>query len=407
MTDHKEPMFVDTEVDLIVTIQTLWGKKWSILGTILLAGLIAFLISSFLLPKRYKASAYITFTDPGLRTELESSIQFRTVELETQGLIDLAESDALLTQTFTELGISDPALQSAFDFSAFMDWRGQLRLRVTSLNPTLAADAANTWARLVSGRFNNIYGTGEETLQSLEVEVAKAKKNWSESQLALETYLPESKLNAAQVQLAAARTSLAAYLHEIDTNQLLISDIQTLQTQIDSMGAADSLSTGLTLSLINLQQRAAVRHDELPLQIQVDQTLKTDLSPDEASNILQNFWTTLESQNQQLAGDIVELESEISDLAVFLETENFKVDELTQQRNLARKIYIDLSTLLEETRINISQDIGVFMVGIEAIEPSKPSGPNAVLNAVLAGLIGGMLIAGGILLQDWWRVGKS
>ena len=135
----------------------------------------------------------------------------------------------------------------------------------------------------------------------------------------------------------------------------MISDAQTLEAQLESMDSGESLDTGITLSLITLQQRAASQNEESALQIQVDQILRVDLSKDEVIEILRNLSAALEGQNLQLEGEISLLENKISNLALSVERESFQIEQLSQERDLARKIYLDLSTLVEQTRVNISQ----------------------------------------------------
>ena len=402
MTENRETQYTEEIIDLRELILTLWAKKWVILGAAILAGLAAFVVSKFLVQERYQASAYLTITDPNLRAELETSILTSPVEFETSGLSDLAESAELQQLAFNALGVIDPVEQRAYEFSASMPGEDQLELMATARGPDLAAEAANAWASVVLNRLNGLYGTEEEALNSLEMEVSRAGENWSASQLALETYLPESRLDSLSLQFSAARSKLAKYLKEIDCNQLLISDVQALQQQIGIYSDTEFLSTGTALSLISLQQRAVAVQDVTPLQIQIDQSWQADLTAAEAGVILVQLIEALESQDEKLSEEVHLLEDEISSLVLSQEKEQYQIDLLTQERDLARQAYIALSSQLEETRITLAQEERPVRIGAEAVEPMKPSSPNTLLNSVLAAMIGAMLVVGGVLIRKWW-----
>lgn len=402
MTEKIERFYVEEVIDLRELIQALWRKKWLIVGVTFLTGVATLLISSFLVQKSYQSAAYVTITEPRLITELEPSIQTNPVIFETSGLSELAESAELQELTLLELGVIDFQQQQTYEFTASLQGEGQLRLRVTAEDPTLAADAANTWADVVIMRINQLYGIDEESLLTLELEVSMAKANWEAAQLTLEKHLPESRLDSLELQLSASRSMMSKSLKEIDCNQLLISDIQALQTQIESQNPADILSTGTSVSMITLQQRAATIQQETSVHLQIDQNWQVDLTVAEAVVILQQFIDALVSQNQELGEDLISLENEISELVLSLEKEQYRVDQLSQERDLARQTYTALSSQLEETRITMAQEDRPAKLGANAVEPMVPSGPRILLITALAAMIGAMLAVGVVLFRNWW-----
>lgn len=404
MTENTEKSPFEEIIDLRELILALWAQKWVIVITVILTGLAAFLVSKFLIQESYQASAYLTFTNPALRAELETSIQTNPVDLETSGLPELAESQELKKLTFDELSLQENEHHPAIKFSASMQGEAQLKLGVTGEDPSLVAEAANAWARVVSTRYNDLFGKDEKSIEILEQDTSQAKANWAASQLALENYLPESRLNSLGLQLSAARSMMAKYLQETDNNQLLISDAQTLQIQIENTTLADTLSTGTILSLITLQQRAAAFQGDPGLEIQIDPSWKADLTSSEALAILQGFVDALEDQNEELVAEIAALEDDISDLDLSMEKEQYQIDQLTQERDLARKTYTALSSQLEETRITITQEERPARIGSVAVEPNEPSKPSIVLYTLLAAMAGGILAMCGVLIADWWSM---
>jgi len=402
MTETKDTHFSEEVIDLRELIRTLWAKKWLILGVTFIAGLAAFLVSSFLVPERYQAAAFITITEPNLRAELETSIQTEPVPLETSGLVELAESAELQALTFSALGVTDYEQQRSYEFSAVMPGEGQLRLGVTTEDPVLAAEAANAWAGVVSERLNELYGTSQETLTILESETAQAKIAWAEAQEALETYLPESQAESLGVELSEQKETLARYLDQVEGNQMLISYADALLSQLVLENDGGDLATGTSLSIIALQQRAAGEISGTQFQIQGDQIMGVDYAADKGRETLLGLIAALQEQNLDFEMEIELIQEGLGEISSRLESERFKVDQLSQERDLARQAYTALSSQLEETRITWAQEDRLVRIGAGAVEPQEPRGPNSLLNTALAVLIGGMLAIGGILLNDWW-----
>ena len=86
--------------------------KWIVIGISLLFALLAFVISAFVLPPRYKASALIGVTNPSVEVNLEPTINelyplddFRQLIETTKGLPSLAESDDVLLTVCEEMDL--------------------------------------------------------------------------------------------------------------------------------------------------------------------------------------------------------------------------------------------------------------------------------------------------------------
>ena len=387
-----EQEFTGEVIDLRELILTLWHRKWLILGATLLAGLVAFLVSSYLVPEKFQSSAIITITD-----------RSTWASLEVKSLPQLAESEELRALTFKAMGITDREAERPFAFSADMDVRSQLVLEVTAKDPHLAAEAANTWAEVVLERMKTLYGSSEDNLNSLEEEISPAWARYTAAQQELENFLSESHLDAYPSQLSAAQFALTETLLEIERNQLLISDIQTLAAQIESMDPAEVLNPGIAISLINLQGRAAGLQEIQPLQNLGEYS---SLGLDDAAAFLQQFGAALESQNQQLASEVTVLEGQISDLSHSMEKERNQEEQLRIDRNLALGAYEALATDLEEGKILLAQEESSLKISAKALPPKDPLSPNVLANTGFAGVSAALLVILGTFFQDWW-VGRN
>jgi uncharacterized protein involved in exopolysaccharide biosynthesis len=386
-----ETTFTGEVIDLKELILTLWRKKWLIVGFSLLFGLLAFLISSYLIPKKFQASAVITITERNT-----------WVSMEVKGLPQLAASDQLLDQIYEEFGKTDLEGELLSDLTADAVVRSQLILRVTAEEPDLAAEAANRWAELVVDKLNALYGTSESSLKSLEEQVTKAETDWSSAQVALEEYLSESQQDLYTAQLSAAQAALVDILSEIERNQLLISDVAAIEAQLEGLDPTEPLNTGIALSLIILQGRAATGPGELISTTLQDHALPADLSIAEAVLALNQFRTALEDQNQWLSGEKASLEEDISRLAVSYEEEENKIEKLKVERNLAQTNYNALARDLDKGEALQVEEASYIVVSSSALPPRDPISPNVIANTGFAGVSAALLIMVGILFYEWW-----
>ncbi len=88
MAENKpqDPYYYGDVIDLRELIRTLLKHKWIITTATLLAALVAFLVSIFLLSPRYQASAYVTLTEPVVQMDLDTGIQVSPVMPDTEAL---------------------------------------------------------------------------------------------------------------------------------------------------------------------------------------------------------------------------------------------------------------------------------------------------------------------------------
>jgi len=391
MNENRKSEQTEETINFKELILSLWDGKWFVLGAAIIFGLIAFIISSYLVPVRYRASAVVTVT-----------VRSTWHELVEKGISQMSRSDQVLDVVYAELGINELEEQRNLEFVAFMEYWGQLELEVKSDDPGLAARAANTWAELVYKRIYDVFGVSEEFLDRIEGEVAQAETNWIAAKNELNEYLSESHLETYPLDLATAKSTMIAYREVIDRNLLIISDVMTLEGRIEEVTPSENLSSWIVLNLINLLGRAGALNEELNLQIQDDHPLNLELSPPEALLILQKFRAALESQNQQLREETAALEDTISNLSSSLEIEQNQVDDLTLKLDLARMTYAELADQLNVFMINKNQVDQSVRVSTRALPPTEASNPNSLATAGFAGGSGALLTMLGLLIFGWW-----
>lgn len=403
-------------VDLRAMLETLLRWAWLIVLAGLLAALAAYLTSTFMLSPQYHSTALVAITEPGLIAELEPSIQVAMQMPDTQALAELAQSEDLLLQVYQASEVSE-LLEADATFGGFrnrfeaaLQGSNQLRLTVTDSDPNRAARIANVWADCTADRLNELFGATEGNYERLKQQAEIARQNWDASQNVLEQFLPQSEVDVLHAQLEQAKSNLSTYLAQMDRNTLLIADVRSLDDRLEALDQNAVIPAGEAFSLIVFHQRASGVLEEGQLQntqIQLSgpDVLGDDYTVRQARAGLDELARSLQAQNEVFEALLSGLKAEIKTLNVQLEEESHQLEQLRQQRDLARSAYHALAGQLEETRITLAQGGQTAKVAASAWAPENPSGPNTKMNTALAGVVGLMLAVGAVFVVEWWREG--
>jgi uncharacterized protein involved in exopolysaccharide biosynthesis len=380
------------------------AHKWFIVGAALLAAIAAFIVSAFILSPQYQATSYVTITEPIIRAELDPAIQVSPSFPDTRALAELAEADAIVDQVAQELNLGvyfeeeDPELEAA------LQGQNQLRLRVTAADAGLAADIANAWAAIVVQRLNNLYGTGDQAIITLEGEVNRAREQWGDAQAKLEAYLPQSRVETLEVRLSDQKNALVRYLNKIENNQLLMDDIRALNSQLERYATDEKISIGNVLSIIAIQQRSVGGISGTQFQFQGSDVFGDTYTAAKVIQDLEVLHAALQKQNEFLQVEIEEIETRIGKLTVDLEVESHQLEQLTQERDLARSAYVALSNQLEETQIKINQQERSAKIVAEALVPQKVNKPRKIMITGFAFITALIASIGAVMVIDWWNI---
>lgn len=395
------PIVYEDVIDLRAIIQTLWDRKWIIFGVALGITLIFALGYYFLFPSTYQADAYVSITEPAVRAELESSIIVSPIQPDTNALVKLAESDDIQQQVFDLMNIGVDE-QSKIELKSALQGWSQIHLQGKAQDPQLVADLTNTWAEVIVSRFNELYGSGEQTITVLEAEVEKSREVWEKTQSDLEAYLPQSQMDSVEIQLEEQKNSLAQYLFKLTHNQILISDCEKLKAQWISLNPGAELSTGNVLSMIALQQRASGGISGTQFQIEGAGIYGEGYTVEQGLRDLDNLIVATTGQIDDNYVDINQVQEKIRVLRTTYEEEKYAVDKLTQDRDLARSAFTALTNQLEETQITYAQEELAVRLGASAVAPPEPSSLSTLVVTVLTFSLGILLTSVVVLAISWW-----
>lgn len=403
MSERHGTNYYEKIIDVRELVNLQLRFKWYTIATTLLAAVAVFAISSFLITPQYQTSAFVAIIEPSINAELDPRVQVSPSIPDASSLSGLAEADEIIDEVIRELGYEDTYKGNIPDVEAALQGNSQLRLKVTTEDPVRSKEIANRWAEVLVSRLNDIFGTGELRLEEIEAEVNKARESWISAQGALESYLPQSRVDVLEVQLSEEKRRLNQYLNHIDANNRLIMDAQAFEARLAEKGPTNEITLGDTLSLIALQQRSSGGVQGTQLQLSSEQITDGRFTVSSALDIIDVLVRSVENQNEKLSENVNESENAIVKLTVELESEKHKLERLIQERDLARSSYQALASQLEETRITQSQDGKTAQIAAKALAPRRPSGPNTLINTAIAAVVGFLFSVSVVFIYDWYK----
>ena len=405
----QDPYYYEDVIDLRELIKTLLKCKWIIVSVTLLAAVVAFLTSKFIISPQYEVATRVGIRQPSFVLNLEPNINNpspleddRQLTEITKGLPQLAETADVWLSVCEEMnliclreGNQKPELEAALVGTS------QLILTVTSSNPEILTEFANLWAEEVIKRWDMIYDIEKIQISQLEEEVARASDIWDSAQNALEDYLPESQINVVEVQLNQAKQILANYLSEIEGNESIIRDADSLDTRLGKQDQSSKLLIGDALSLVGLLQRSTGGVSGTQFQVTGTDIYGQEYTISEARKTLADLVSALDDQNNQLEMKFVDLEVMIAQLTLGKEAEQSRITRLEEERDRALNNYHVLARYLDETLIAAgAENQAIYSISKAGVPLEGES--NTLKNTALASLVGLMISVGGVFVYSWW-----
>ncbi|HEY5573936.1 MAG TPA: Wzz/FepE/Etk N-terminal domain-containing protein, partial [Anaerolineales bacterium] len=350
-------------IDLGRYVEVLFRQWQLILGAVLVCAVAAAFVT-LRQPKTYQARALVVSTKLASSVSFETaittlsedenptSIRFVDPKARLQSYVLLVKNPAIAEVVLEELGERIPA-DSRDVVSLLSMVQGEvadnsdtLEILVTSADPVLAADIANTWAQAYVDRINAIYSDSgaQGVYESVVEQLDDARAEYAQSQAELESILEENR--AAQyerlidenISLISAITEtrtlavgtvisntmisqlavfnqqvggLAVQLSEVysDTRKVdrQLLDARNMRDQVRNGGPGAAASNALALMLLKSQVFAGGEG----AQNMIVQTVPADLSPQEMVADLDSLIAALEERQAELASRIEALSARL------------------------------------------------------------------------------------------------
>jgi uncharacterized protein involved in exopolysaccharide biosynthesis len=420
---------VEDEIDLRVYINVLFRYKWVILALTLVAGAIAFVVSS-LLPPMYQATAVVVITRPLYQFQFSPAIQNLpenvSAQLTGKAGLDLASSDTMLQELFGAIGNDFPPQERSL-----VALKGMLRaapggdpsivkLTVSNHDPQRVARIANAWVGLYIRQVNDLYGQSAEQQKFFEGQLAQAQSDLDKADQALVDFQKRNDAAILQAQLFAKQNALSNYLIMNESLNLLLQNVHSLQEQLARQPADAPSTLGNDLSTLMLQINAFNAQSSIqntgaipgarqsdsqstantepqitvlnapsgtPIQLQLPATGSlSNKTTGQQAVYLADLAKTIEARQVEAKKQSDALPAEIMALQGQLQEINTENAQLKRQRDLAQSVYTTLAQKVGETRIAAQETSGRVRLASSAAVPERPLGGRLKNTAIAAAL---------------------
>lgn len=400
----------EIEIDLRKTILTIAsGWKW-IVGTALVAGVIA-LVVSLLLPTKFEAQAIVAVTNPQYIANFDPRYQTVDPTLTTnKNFLDLANSDEIIQQVIKKWNDPEKDKIRLDDFrnSVAKASNGSdtsiITLTVNTTDAIESANLANYWADLFTKRANDVYGGDDPTqLVFFTTQLDASSKALDAASQSLADF---QKRNIT-VPLTNQLNSLLNSQNEVLQKQRVIrqsqEDARSQLAQISSLPQDSKLNPANQLNWTILSAKFYAASSSV--QIQIPSTLSGDnITVADQMKLIQGWISALDAQYQSSQDSLKGIEDQITSLQGQIQALDNEQKRLTQARDLASETYVTLSHKTVEVQISQKQQIGNIRIAALAVVPNSPVSKQVARNVIFAVLIMFFISIVGLLIKGIWNV---
>jgi len=334
-------------------------RNWILIATVI-AFVIAWIVSSFFLPKRYRGEAIIFMTPAGLSDGMDPS----------KIVLNLASMDEIIPLIKGDKIVSELNIDS--DENILLEYRkksgSSVILDVTANDPQRVVEIANLWAEKILADLQGRYGVATVFAEIEEV-LQDNSQIYGEIELSFPVSLLDWHEAILEANLEQARRSLVLDLSKIDHFEALWDDIQSFDQQLEQ-NADNIISEEQRIILETLLQ-----HVFLGLEMNQGIYIFQD-APIEGESI------------EQTRASLRELELIVQEAIMAAE---YRV--VIHQATIV-KLAIQIDAINGGHVVQITQ---------KAQLPKKPEGLSPWINASLASFLTLMLSGLVAVFLGWWR----
>lgn len=406
-----EEMNYDDEIDLREIVQTLWNARVLIVGVVVGVTLTAFVVTSWLLPRKYQASAYLLLSKPVFAGTFDlnafnplPALTDLTAEASRPDVLNQVLLDPAVAESFGKEKIS--ANEFAGSQSATALGVDRISLQVTDSDPQRVTLLANKWAEKVAQDLNKKYRF-DATVRTIHSRYEQKQQAYQQAQTALEEALSGSQTVALNAQYNQKLADLNNTLAVISRDEAALSELSAFETQLDA-GAAAPLFQGEAIAL-SLPGSQSPAKDSANYLLQINGAAYANLTLSGARLVVSQKRAALENRIAQSQREQLLLAQELPKLQQKVENARSKLTELTTVRDIAKA---ELANLLPQEygirSIEQTMDLSaldIVQVSATATPPGAPVPGNVLKNTALSGMAGLMLVVMWVLLQNWWQTG--
>jgi uncharacterized protein involved in exopolysaccharide biosynthesis len=402
----------DDEIDLRAIFGTIWKARIVILVLAISAALITYVVSAWILPRRYQAIAYVIVNRPAVQFGTDSGLTFVSALPDIKALPELVRTNAILRQVAADsrvaplLAADDSKLADKTQVSVI--GTTQLRFQVVDTDAKRAAILANVWAEKAAEWTDVNYGLGA-LAADLDAQITQSQQDYAEAQSALEAYLATDSTPILSNRLIAQTEIFTCMEKQVIAANTLNQRLSGLKEMLVESDDIIPLSDALLLTSIRNDIDTLKTCGSTDVIFQSPSTTSfTDISSTEGLAILASLSESLQQRIANIEQEKSTLQSNILNLQTSLEQLNSQKAEFVRKRDQAALVYQQLTQQQLVIETVIQQSGRVASVSATATTPQHAFSPRPIVDAALAGMLGFLLTALGVLSLDWWKkVGTS
>lgn len=402
---------MEEEIDLrpyILTLIRNW--KW-IIGTSVIVTLIAFVISVFIIPSAYSATAIVAVVASKDDIRLDSGIIEIPGNQPFSAFPDLALSDEVLNDLLDSLSLNESLsiskLRENLDAKSGRD-NSIIILTATFENPEMAVQIANVWGKSFVSWANRLYaGQSEEQVLFFEEQLAEAEQNLLLAETKLEEFQVINHTQIISNSLEVQQQRHMDFLLQQSNIDQLLTHARVLREQMLNISPTDDVSYADQLTFLQLQLQSFNNEPALPLILQIDsqEPLITE-DRNKHIEIIDGLIHTLEELAVQVDVNLTEIEPQILTLQQDKQISLTELNRLNQDLNITQSTYTALAYQVTEERIASQNNNIGFQLASRAVVPAEPVTRHLFIS-VAAAIVGAMLSLFIILIVEWWGKGNN
>jgi uncharacterized protein involved in exopolysaccharide biosynthesis len=362
----------------------------------LIAGVLAFIVSSFL-PKVYEAETTVLISPPAVNVEGTPNLSFRpSSEVSFEAYETLAESRGVMGEAVQSI---DPELSYSEMSGTVQELIGPqgagqsvpllVSHTVRDTDPERAAQFADAWANATltavqSSLFANIEPINDVTVQALE----PLRTELATVQGALEAFEAEDNSEALQATLdTLSRLIASARSGIVTTNQMSLAQTGEIPQGRQAIELESSLESG---TQVNLDQEIAAQEAYIA-------SLGTSVTAQDRAT-LASLQARQEVLQEQLSGYEQEFQATRQTLAA-LERQRRELETMLENAEEAYQSVLRLQPMIAYVSELSPTNARILSSATTSI-PSQPVGPNRLLNTALAVVLVGLVTLVFVFLRE-------
>ena len=401
------------EIDLIPYLVAIKSYWWLVvLSALVCIGLGLFRAS--LQPPAFKATTILAVTQANTSASLDNVGNGNSGQ-EPLGVIynalpQLAVSDAIVTRLLSETtyfaDAESPvsAMRGALEATPVMN-PSLLSLTVTLSDRSEAARLANVWATIFTEEANQLYdGHGDEQVAQYKRQLVQIDSELLAAQSALADFEALNEATVIENQLNAKVAQHAELLIYQQTLQRLSRETEAYSSQLQLRDPQEIVSLSDQLTLYSLQSNLFGISNEIPLQINIDNSqLADEITVREQINTLSALSSSASRLIENIGLDIEQLVPEITTLQGQFQIISNEADILLRRIAITTEAQTALARKFEEARIAEQAVNRPIQIASGATTPEFSISPQRTLTTLVFGIVGTCIGLFLILATCWLR----